>query len=119
MPSLKLLSLTCHRTDDSIEEDYDVIDTTVEDEPYLLSNNKMIWSVKMMKANDVEDLSEVETILFDESVDIELWDRDSEHNITNDKIGELIIKASQKGLGVQRHEFRRRNARYTLTYKVE
>lgn len=119
MPNLKLLSLICHRTDDSIEEDYDVIDTTVEDEPYLLSNNKMIWGVKMMKANDVEDLSEVETILFNESVDIELWDRDSEHIIAYDKIGRLIIKASRKGLGVQKHEFKQRNARYTLTYKVE
>ena len=119
MPSLKLLSLTCHRTDDSIEEDYDVIDTTVEDEPYLVSNNNMIWSIKMMKANDVEDLSEVETIFFDESVDIELWDRDSKHNITNDKIGGLIVKASEKSLGVQKHEFKRRNARYTLIYKVE
>jgi len=87
MHNLKLLSLTCHRTDDSIEEAYDVIDTTVEDEPYLLFKNKMIWSVKMMKANDVEDLSEVETILFNESVDIELWDRDSEHIIAEDKIG--------------------------------
>jgi len=42
MPNLKLLSLICHRTDDSIEEGYDVIDTSVENEPYLLSNNKMI-----------------------------------------------------------------------------
>jgi len=73
----------------------------------------------MMKANDVVDLSEVETILFDESVDIELWERDSENNVTNDKIGRLIIKASQKGLSVQRHEFKRGNARYTLTYKVD
>jgi len=119
MPNLKLLTLTCHRTDDSIEEDYDVIDTTVEDEPYLAFNNKIIWSIKTMKANDVEDLSEVETIFFDESVDIELWDRDSEHNITNDKIGGLIINASQKGLCIQKHEFQRKNARYTLTYKVE
>jgi len=119
MPNLKLLSLTCHRTDDSIEEDYDVIDTTVEDEPYLVSNNRMIWSIKMMRANDVEDLSEVETIFFDESVDIELWDRDSEHNITNDKIGGLIITVSQKGLGIQKHEYKSRNARYTLTYRVD
>ena len=119
MHNLKLLTLTCHRTDDSIEEDYDVIDTTVEDEPYLVSNNNIIWNVNTMKANDVEDLGEVETIFFDDSVDIELWDRDSEHNITNDKIGGLIIKASLKGLGVQKHEFKRRNARYTLTYKVD
>ena len=119
MPKLKLLSILCHRTDDSIEEGYEVIDATVKDEPYLISNNKMIWSIKMMNANQVEDFSQVETISFDESVNIELWDKDSENNITDDKIGRLTIKASQKGLSVQKHEFKQGNARYTLTYQVE
>jgi hypothetical protein len=50
---------------------------TIEDEPYILADHKRVWSVKGMKTGDIEDLSGVELITFNERISIELWDKDA------------------------------------------
>jgi len=119
MPKLKLVSLICHATDDAGEVDENIFDTNVEDEPYILADKKRVWGVKLMKTNDVEDLSAVEPIQFTDKVSIELWDRDAEYFPADDRLGKLNVYASKSGLGEQTHQFKRRSALYTLTYKVD
>jgi hypothetical protein len=117
MPNLKFVSLICHRTDDSSEDDA-VFDVGPEDEPYLLAGNKRIWSGRMA-VNDFEDLTGLEPVSFKNSIRVELWDRDPGYTGEDDKLGHLSIQAFQAGLGELTHEFRRKKAKYTLTYKVE
>ena len=119
MSKLKLVSLICHVTDDSGEVDENIFDVNVEDEPFILVDKKRVWGVKLMKANDVEDLSNVELIQFTDKVNIELWDRDAEYFPADDLLGRLTVHASKSGLGEQTHRFKRRSAVYTLTYKVD
>jgi hypothetical protein len=119
MPKLKFVSLVCHRPDDISEADDHMFDGTIEDEPYILVNHTKVWDGRRMAANDVEDLSGVEPINFNEDVRVELWDQDAGYISDDDQIGRLEIKAHQEGLGELKHEFKRKQARYTLTYKVE
>ncbi len=119
MPKLKLVSLICHATDDSGEVDENIFDVNVEDEPYILVNKKRVWGVKLMKTNDVEDLTNVNPIRFTEKVSVELWDRDAEYFPADDLLGRLTVHASKTGLGDQTHRFKRRSALYTLTYRVD
>ena len=118
MPKLKLLSLICYATDDAGEVDENIFDTDIEDEPYILVDKKRVWGVKLMKTNDVEDLSGVEPIQFTDKVSVELWDRDAEYFPADDRLGKFAVKASLAGLGEQTHRFKRRSAMYTLTYEV-
>ena len=118
MPNLKLVSLVCHRPDDLDEEDA-VFDVGVEDEPYIIAGNKRVWSGRM-GVDDVEDLTGVEPISFKNSIRVELWDRDSGYVLgEDDPLGNVTIQAFQSELGELSHQFRRKKAKYTLTYKVE
>ncbi|MFC1804041.1 hypothetical protein ACFL0D_08795 [Thermoproteota archaeon] len=73
-----------------------------------------------MGINDVEDLTEVEPVSFKKSIKVELWDRDSGYVLgEDDPLGNISIQAFQAGLGELSHQFKRRKAKYTLTYKVE
>lgn len=118
MSNLKLVSLLCHIPDDISEED-SIFDIGVEDEPYLMVDHKRIWSGRM-GVNDVRDLSDLESIPFEENIRVELWDRDAGYvSEGDDPLGNIIIHASQKGTGELSHLFKRKKARYTLTYKVE
>ena len=119
LPKLKFVSLKCHRTDDTSKSDDASFDMGIEDEPYLLANHKRVWGVKRMKSGDLEDLSGVEPITFDEKISVELWDKDPGYYPADDQIGRLNVQASQAGLGEMIHEFKRKNAYYTLTYKVK
>ncbi len=92
---------------------------TVEDEPYLLADRKRVWGVRRMGAGDVEDLSGVEPIQFDKEIVVELWDRDAGYFPDDDQIGRLTVQPHLAGLGELTHEFKRKNAKYTLTYKVD
>ncbi|UCG69461.1 MAG: hypothetical protein JSV09_00090, partial [Thermoplasmata archaeon] len=76
MPKLKFISLICHRPDDASRTDDRSLDMTVEDEAYLIADNKRVWGVKRMSANDVADLSEVPPIDFSKRIRVELWDKD-------------------------------------------
>jgi hypothetical protein len=119
LPKLKFVSLQCHRTDDAGEADEHPTDMTVEDEPYLLANHKRVWGVKRMKAHQKEDLSGVEPINFKESISVELWEKDAGFFPDDDQIGRLRVQSNQLGIGELTHEFKRKSAWYTLTYKVE
>ena len=119
MPELIFVSLMCHRPDDASEADDRRFDATVEDEPYILVNHKKVWDGKRMGANDVADLSDVEPISFKDSVRVELWDADPGYTPEDDQLGRLTIQASLAGVGELSHEFKRKSAKYTLTYKVK
>jgi hypothetical protein len=118
MPVLKFVSLKCHRTDDSTEKDQSY-DLSVEDEPYLRANHKQVWGVTRMKINEIKDLSDVEPITFNDDILVELWDKDAGYSPEDDRLGKVTIVAGLAGTGSHEYEFRRRKARYTLTYKVE
>lgn len=60
----------------------------------------------------------MEPISFEDSVSIELWDRDAGAPARDDRLGGTV-QAIQAGLGEISHVFKRRSAKYTLTYKVE
>ena len=119
MPELKFVSLICHRPDDASEADDRLFDATVEDEPYILVNHKKVWDGKRMSANDVADLSDVKPISFKDSVRVELWDADPGYTPEDDQLGRLTIQASLASAGELTHEFKRKSAKYTLTYKVK
>jgi len=119
LPELKFISLKCHRTDDTSESDDHSFDMTVEDEPYLLAEHKRVWGVRRMKSGDLEDLSGVDTLKFKEKINVELWDKDAGFYPDDDQIGRLTVQANQAGLGELTHEFKRKNAKYTLTYEVK
>ncbi len=119
MPELNFVSLKCHRTDDTSESDDHSFDMTVEDEPYLKVNYKRVWGVKRMKSGDLVDLSNVEPVMFDEKISVELWDKDAGFFPDDDRMGKLIVHANQGRLGELTHEFKRKNAKYTLTYNVK
>ena len=118
LPELKFISLKCHSTDDTDESDDHSVDGIIEDEPYLLADHERVWSVRRMKAGDIEDLSGVEPITFDERIGVELWDEDDRARSDDDQIGRLMVQANLIGLGELRRDFKRKNAKYTLTYKV-
>ena len=119
LPELKLLSLKCHSTDDSSESDDRSFDMTIEDEPFLVANHKRVWGVTRMNSGDMEDLSSVEPILFDKNMSVELWDKDAGYSTEDDQIGRFTVLASQAGIGELTHEFKRKKAKYTLTYKIK
>ena len=73
-----------------------------------------------MNVDDVKDLSQVEPISFDNKIDIQLWDRDaSPTGDEDDLLGKLTVQSFQAGVGEQKHEFKQKKARYTLSYIVE
>ena len=73
-----------------------------------------------MGINDVEDLTRVNSVDFKDDLRVELWDRDAGYaSGKDDPLGSLTIKVIQAGLGELEHQFKRRKANYTLTYKVE
>jgi hypothetical protein len=116
MPNLRFVSLLCHQPDD-IGEDDTGLDIVREDEPYLMVGHKKVWNGRM-GIGEVEDLSGVESIPFKETIRVELWDRDSGYVLDrDDPLGNITIHASQIGREAS-HQFKRRKARYTLTYKV-
>jgi hypothetical protein len=118
MPNLTFVSLECHKTDD-VSEDDSIFDVGLEDEPYLKVGHKKVWSGRMVIGN-VEDLSGVEPIPFEENIRVELWERDSGYvSGQDDLLGYVIIHASQIGHGEVSHKFKRRRARYTLVFKVD
>jgi hypothetical protein len=102
-----------------MSEDDSLFDVGVEDEPYLMVDYKKVWSGRM-GINDLEDLSKVKPIPFEQSIRVELLDRDAGYSLNgDDPLGTVTINAYQKGLGVLSHQFKRKKAKYTLTYKVE
>jgi hypothetical protein len=118
MPKAKFVSLVCNKPDDISEGDSG-FDVGREDEPYLMVDNKRIWSGRM-GMGDVKDLSVIDPIDFKDSMRVQLRERDAGYaSGTDDQLGSFTIKALQAGLGELEHQFRRRKARYTLTYKVE
>lgn len=116
---LKFISLECHRTDDRSESADDSFDLTSEDEVYLRADHKQVWGVTRMKSGDLEDLSSVNPIKFEERIGIELWDKDAGYSSEDDQIGSLVIQKNLAGTGKITHEFRSKNARYTLIFKVK
>jgi hypothetical protein len=120
MAKLIFVSLKCHKTDDSGEDNLArLYDIGVEDEPYLLVDRNKVWSGRM-KANDEVSFTGIESIPFEDQVHVELWDRDAgPENGKNDNIGDLIILSAQAGLGEQSQQFKTRIADYTLVYQVE
>jgi hypothetical protein len=118
MPELRFVSLECHRTDDSGEVDDQAFDIGLTDEPYLLVDHKRVWG-RRMNAGEIEDLGKVKPIQFNNKLTVELWDKDAGYMSADDQIGRITIFAAQSGQGDLSHEFKRRNARYTLVYKVE
>jgi hypothetical protein len=119
MPNLKLISLQCHKPDDISEADEAGFDMGVEDEPYLMAGHKKVWNGRMKKG-DIEDLAGVNPISFKESIRVELWEKDPNYvSDKDDQLGNITVYASQMGAGEISNLFKRRKARYTLTFKVE
>jgi hypothetical protein len=118
MPKAKFVSLICHRPSD-ISEDDTGFDVGQEDEPYLMVNKKRIWDGRM-GINDVEDLTGINPVDFKDDLRVELWDRDAGYiSGKDDLLGSFTIQTLQAGLGELEHQFKRKKANYTLTYKVE
>jgi len=118
MPILKFVSLVCHKPDDMSEDDSG-FDVGPEDEPFLIVGHKKVWSGRM-GIGAVENLSDVDPISFENSITVELWDSDPGY-VTgeDDKLGHISIQEALAGSGELSHQFKRRKAEYTLTYKVE
>ena len=118
MANLKFVSLECIRPDDMSEDD-SVFDVGQEDEPYIIAGHKRVWSGRM-GIGDIENLIDVNPVSFVNSVKVELWDRDPGYVLgEDDPLGNISITESVAGLGELTHQFKRRKAKYTLTYKVE
>ena len=102
-----------------MSENDSVFDIGDEDEPFIMADHQKIWSGRM-GLNDVEDLSKVSPVSFEENIRVALWDRDAGYSSNeDDPIGDVVIHASQKGHGELTHSFKGRRAKYTLNYKVE
>jgi hypothetical protein len=102
-----------------MSEDNNLFDVGQEDEPYLLAGHKRVWSGRM-GIDDVEDLTRVEPVSFKNIIKVELWDRDAGYvSGDDDSLGNITIQEAIAGLGELSHQFKRRKAKYTLTYKVE
>ncbi len=108
MPQLKLFSLVCHGTED----------WTGADEAYLLLNGQRIWGPESMNDNDVENLGNLPTYPFQNSVRIELYDQDTGGWDNDDHLGTTYARAIEAGIGEQERQFTGDGAHYTLTYSV-
>ena len=116
MPNLRLVSLTCHRPNDSGEySSYDIGDI---DEPFLIVNGAKIWSERM-KADEIEDLSKIKPIPFEYSCNLELWEKDPGVLGEDDLLGQILIESNMKSSSILSQDFKCGTSKYTLNYKVE
>lgn len=104
MPNLRLISLECHETEDS-----------GDDEAYLLVKGVKVWG-NDIDEGDVADLSGLPLIWFRRRARIELMDEDWPDD--DDSLGRTYARRSHIGQGEIEHPFTDDDARYTLTFEV-
>ena len=106
MPKLKLKTLYCHSTEDSLGPD----------EAYLVVNGEQIWGDQSVnKGNGPLINKEVD---FTTSVQIKLFDRDTGLWDDDDHLGTITVDHTLAGQGEQQGKFTKDGADYTLYYEV-
>ncbi len=103
MSTLHFIGLTCHKTQEAI------------DEPYLRVNDRKVWGPKKMNDGEARDLGGV-SVPFSHSAYIELWEDDRIGR--DDLFGNTTASKSMEGLGEQRVTFTAHRGNYTLSYEV-
>lgn len=103
MPTLRLKSLKCNKTEDFIGAD----------DPYLHVNGDKIWGPIKAKKGDVLIINEHTTIK--SKAIIELWEKDIDRD---DHLGTHITTVSEVGAGDMHASFVESGADYELTYEV-
>ncbi|MEG4235215.1 hypothetical protein QUA40_24385 [Microcoleus sp. Pol11C3] len=107
MTKLKLISLECHKTEDS----------SGADEPYLRVNGQNVWGP--ISLNDGQSATINDIVEFTNSTEIQLYDQDvGSWFDTDDDLGTLTANLSQIGKGEQRGKFTKDGADYTLIWEV-
>jgi len=101
---LRLISLVCHTTEDS-----------GDDEAYLRIRGNRVWGGEMSNEQEV-DLSGLPLINFRNRARIELYDEDSPD--ADDHLGTTYARRSHIGQGDLEHPFTGDEANYTLTFQV-
>jgi hypothetical protein len=104
MPRLRLISLVCHTTEDS-----------GDDEAYLRVRGERVWGGEMSNEQEVS-LEGVPSINFSRRARIDLYDEDSPD--ADDHLGTTYARRSHIGQGELEHEFTGDEAHYTLTFRV-
>jgi hypothetical protein len=104
MPTLKLKTLVCAVTEDSIT-----------DEAYLVANGQKIWGSVGMKAGESQSINR--QVNFVNLVEIKLFDEDGPFD-DNDYLGTITVTSVLKGKGVQTGKFTGNGANYSLYYEV-
>ncbi|MCW8796261.1 MAG: hypothetical protein OQK67_04280 [Chlorobium sp.] len=106
---LKLISLTCHDTEDS----------TGADETYLHVDRVLKWGPRSMNDGNTKSLAGIEPIRFQNSVRLDLYDQDSgSWYDSDDHIDKVIISTGDSGRGTKECKFKGDGASYTLKYEV-
>jgi hypothetical protein len=115
MPFIQFVSLKCIELDDDSE--YSAYDTPDVDEPYLLVDGNKVWSGRMVE-EEVEDLSGVKPVEFNERICVELWEKDPGLFGEDDLLGKLFIEPSSTSSGTITEDLTSGTTKYVLKYKV-
>lgn len=107
-PSLRLVELQCHRTEDFFGGD----------ETYLKVNGNSVWGPVSMRNGDAIDLTHLPHVRFRRRVRLDLYDQDIGGLDRDDHLGTAYAWASTASHGEQQLEFRGDGASYTLTVEV-
>lgn len=108
MPSLRLVSLYCEKTEDNAGAD----------EAYLLVNGQQVGGVNSINDRESRDLTFIQPIPFSTTAEIRLFDEDTGIFDDDDALGTLTASSDQVGQGEQRGRFTEDEADYTLTWEV-
>ena len=103
MPTLKLKTLTCNKTEDRIGAD----------EPYLHINGEKVWGPVKAKAGDILTINE--QYQFKTNATIELWEKDLD---PDDHLGAHVVNQAESGSGQSTAHFNEDGADYVLSYEV-
>ncbi len=103
MPTLKLWTLTCNKTEDFIGAD----------DPYLCVNGDKVWGP--IKAKAGETLIINKQLEFRGNAVVQLWEKDID---PDDLLGSQTVSNNEAGNGRLEVKFTEKNADYVLTYEV-
>lgn len=107
-PSLRLIELRCHRTEDWIGAD----------EAYLRINGTTAWGPVRMNNGQSASLLHLPASRFRRRVRLDLYDQDFGYFDRDDHLGTAYAWAAQAGSGEQEAHFTGDGAHYTLTFEV-
>lgn len=108
--ALRLLTLTCHKTED----------ITGADSAYLKINGAIVWGPEQINDNEKRNLANSPVIKFADTIKVELYDQDMGLVFDkDDHLGSVTISAEDSGKGIKEAKIKGDGASYTISYRVE